>query len=500
MKKLLSIMLVVLLLAGMAVTGTMAYLTSEDSDVNVMTLGNVKIEQIEQEWNEDNELQPFTQGKPLYPYVGTLGWVDKNAKEYRRFSMNNVVDKYVTVKNTGRSDAYVRTLIALEMGEFAYDEFWDIVGISNNAEDGSEFKFSGAWNWADDFVAEIDGKNYCVMVAVHKNPVKPGETTIPSLLQVYLSKDADNEDVEAIDGNKNGMYDILVLSQAVQTNGFADAEIALNTAFGTASEKAAEWFGGMKAPTAVATADELIAALEAGESVYLTADVDMGGTSLAISAGKEISINLNGYKLTNKVSGGPAIVNNGTLTIEGDGAIANGTNDVAKSHTILNYGTLIINGGKIGTDDTAGAAVINDGDGTAIINGGTFASKQENVKSDGLCAYVFINNGAGTMTINDATFNGQTHGLFGAYNGNLIVNGGSYTMDGNGGLGCYVVYATKSGKVTLNGGIINTNNPRNGNVFFVYDSGNYFNAKAVETGKVVVNGATIYLNGAKQNY
>ena len=55
------------LVAILSIGGTIAYLTSEDSDVNVMTMGNVKIEQIEQEWNEAGELVDFTQAKPLYP-------------------------------------------------------------------------------------------------------------------------------------------------------------------------------------------------------------------------------------------------------------------------------------------------------------------------------------------------------------------------------------------------------------------------------------------------
>ena len=57
------------LVAILSIGGTIAYLTSEDSDVNVMTMGNVKIEQIEQEWNEAGELVDFTQAKPLYPLM-----------------------------------------------------------------------------------------------------------------------------------------------------------------------------------------------------------------------------------------------------------------------------------------------------------------------------------------------------------------------------------------------------------------------------------------------
>ena len=285
MKKKILVALSYLLVVALAVTGTVAYLQDTDSDVNVMTLGNVKIEQIEQEWNEaKTELVDFTQAKPLYPYVGQLGWENETEEDgaYRRFTMNNVVDKYVSVKNTGKSDAYVRTFIALEMGDYAYNEF-TMVGVSNNAANGAEFQFDGAWEWTNDFVAEIDGKNYNVMVAVHEDAVEPGETTIPSLLQVYLSKDAGNEEVEKLDGNDNGTYDILVFSEAVQTNGFTDAESALNEAFGNPDNSYHPWGDGADIPVIVDTADELVAALEAGNDVILTDDVkiDPAGMSNA---------------------------------------------------------------------------------------------------------------------------------------------------------------------------------------------------------------------------
>ena len=48
-KKAMSMLLVAALTAGISISGTMAYLTSEDSDLNVMTLGNVKIKQHEYE-------------------------------------------------------------------------------------------------------------------------------------------------------------------------------------------------------------------------------------------------------------------------------------------------------------------------------------------------------------------------------------------------------------------------------------------------------------------
>jgi len=102
MKKKLTMCLSVVLIAAMAICGTLAYLTSEDSDVNVMTLGSVKIDQVEYErvvdesgkWVSTGEkdkygyvpdkVQEFTQDKPLYPAVftdGNIKWDDRNGSQ-----------------------------------------------------------------------------------------------------------------------------------------------------------------------------------------------------------------------------------------------------------------------------------------------------------------------------------------------------------------------------------------------------------------------------------
>ena len=57
MKKFIALLLTVVLTATVVISATVAYLQDEDSDVNVMTLGNVKIEQIEQERDENGKLK-----------------------------------------------------------------------------------------------------------------------------------------------------------------------------------------------------------------------------------------------------------------------------------------------------------------------------------------------------------------------------------------------------------------------------------------------------------
>jgi len=240
-KKILAIALVVAMLAIAVIGGTLAYFTDKDYAENTMTIGNIDIIQNEYEYDENGDLVPFTQDKPLFPYVGTISWdaASKTAEvngaaagAYRQFGMNNVIDKYVTVENTGKNDAYVRTFIALEMGDTHTVESFQQIGISNNSSTGSEFKFPGTWVWEYDYVIEIDGHKYWVASAVHEDALAPTEESVPSLLQIYLAKDATQEDAAKSDSDNNCKYTIHALTQGVQANGFDSAEAALDEAFG----------------------------------------------------------------------------------------------------------------------------------------------------------------------------------------------------------------------------------------------------------------------------
>lgn len=145
-KKVLALLLVVTLTATASVGLTLAYLQDQDEAVNTMTLGNVDIEQIEQERNENDLLVDFEQDKPLYPVVGDPA--DTTGDVY--WDNNNVVDKIVSVENTGKSDAYVRTVFAFE--KLAGMD--DLVDKNINETD---------WDW-DKNVAEIviDGTTYSI--------------------------------------------------------------------------------------------------------------------------------------------------------------------------------------------------------------------------------------------------------------------------------------------------------------------------------------------------
>ncbi|MBE6576485.1 MAG: hypothetical protein E7654_09475 [Ruminococcaceae bacterium] len=335
-RKIIALCLIVAMLGVAVISGTMAYFTDTDEAVNVMTIGSVKIEQHEYERvvkadgtyemvtsasGEGYKLQEFTQAKPLLPAVGSItGWstervyfdqLGKGAYGSQSVfvGLNNVQDKFVLVENTGRSDAYVRSIIAYEIGALSYAEWDALVGLS----------VGDFWTRNPVGIVEINDNQYYVVENIyagtadrHVGGILPGgEYTHISLAQIYLSKEATNEDAEALDGNKNGTYDILVLSQAVQASGFGDAKTALDAGFEeVTAAKAAEWFGELDIPVVVSNADELVKALENGEDVVLEDDVKIDPAGMS-----------NAYGTTGiNVKNGQTIDGNGnTLDIKGAG-------------------------------------------------------------------------------------------------------------------------------------------------------------------------------------
>ena len=242
MKKVVAMLLAIALTAAVSIGATLAYLTDTDEDVNVMTLGKVKIDQLEYERvdteteNEDATVQEFHDNKPLLPSVveDNFNWTtgdsyvnwDQIGSEgsdeiWDPANINNEVDKMVFIKNKGDYDAYVRSVIAFEAGNYTtLDEFLKMVHLNINTEDYT-------WEWVEAPTAIGEGK-YFVAVATYKDILQPGKLTPPSLLQIALDPSATNEDVASF----GDTYQVLVKSQGIQAQGFEDAETALNEGFG----------------------------------------------------------------------------------------------------------------------------------------------------------------------------------------------------------------------------------------------------------------------------
>ena len=271
-KRVLTLSLVIALIAT-CFAGTLAYLTDEDAAKNTMTLGKVSIEQLELQRKDGvdyknggeiasgDELETFKQGQLLFPttYSAMSDYTakDPNAEPFWWGSyvtadvtgngssnglwddnLTGAMDKFVFVKNTGTLDCYYRTIIALECPEgMDYSEGSD-KEFMNNFNQNSRFDIMD-----DDVFVTVNGTRYRVIVATYNKVLEAGKISRPSLLQVVMTHHATNEDIALL----GETYDILALSQACQTNGFADAETALNTAFGElTTANLTEWLATVK--------------------------------------------------------------------------------------------------------------------------------------------------------------------------------------------------------------------------------------------------------------
>jgi len=468
MKKILALVACLSLVASLAVGGSIAYLKDQDSAVNVMTLGNVKIDLLEYErvvgddgkWVSTgetdkydytpDEVQEYSEPKPLMPAVfadGAIKWDDRNgssaedgtghqqswgkigapgSSQLFDDSVKNAQDKFVFVKNTGKSDAYLRVLFAFEQGDVAADEFENVIMTNRDADH---------WAWSDYlYNIEIDGNKYAVRTATYLGPTSnptgilaPEATSYASLLQVYMRPEAENEDVEALDGNDDGNFNILVTAQAVQAAGFENAETALNTAFGEVTKEniaAKAWFKGMYPETTVG-ADGLQNAInDANYGQVITTTENVNSTDpISVPEDANLTLNLGNNELTLPASGNNDLVNDASFVNKGEAVLTSGTLNASTGH-IANTGSLTISNIDMNIGVSSGYSNMTTGsDAHTVYN-------NANIVGGGLHitygAKVEFN--SGSIDIQSAQ-KGQRYCFYAAANSEVTVNGGTFSFE-----------------------------------------------------------------------
>lgn len=254
-KKVLAVSFVFALLAIALVGGSLAYFMDTDQAVNTFTIGSVKIEQMEQQRGEEDGksilVDYVNEDKMLLPVVG-----DPITSERDEFGLpigvSNYQDKVVSVKNTGKNEAYVRTFIAVPVSDV---EGFD-VPIPVVTTDTMKAAENG-WTLAGNYYQEIDGIKYWILYYDHTDSVVAGSETksvlsgvyLPSAMNLNVVSDTEAYFVMELDSDGDGIkekyelkdfnaYDkieILVVTQAVQEEGFSDVASALTAGFGTPS-------------------------------------------------------------------------------------------------------------------------------------------------------------------------------------------------------------------------------------------------------------------------
>ena len=253
-KKITALCLCVALLAVAVVGASLAYFTDTKSATNTFTVGNVKIDLIEQQKGV-NGLENFGNNKTLVP-----GTSDKNA-----------VSKIVTVKNTGVNDAWVwvdlKIPAYLVSNEYPTNEsknalHWNSYGCFN-----VEYNSGNYWGLATsdgivnadhevtnaDMVAVEDGLwydyqkigtetigegesalEYVVIRTKMENKLPANKISLPCLAQVYMDwRVVTNEDgtqfilPAGAPISTDASWEIIVNAYAIQGDGFDTIDEAI---------------------------------------------------------------------------------------------------------------------------------------------------------------------------------------------------------------------------------------------------------------------------------
>lgn len=178
MKKKLLLLAAVIACVAIAVTGTLAYFSADDTAHNVITTGGVNIKVVEQTRKDDDTLVDF-------PEEGIQGVMPGTS-----------VSKIVRVQNTGASEAWIR----VKMDASLLDEQGNELPLTMGDSEKPVIDFSVLTGWLD------GGDGYWYF----EKPIPAGESTDTLLEEVRFSEGMGNE-------YQNCTANLLICAEAVQT-------------------------------------------------------------------------------------------------------------------------------------------------------------------------------------------------------------------------------------------------------------------------------------------
>lgn len=411
MKKIISIILIVILSASLSVGITLAYLTDRDSDVNVFTLGNVDIE-----LKED-----FQQGSALKP--------------------NLDINKDVQIENVGANDAWVWYTYAIPAAlDAPADASANVLHVNHAGanwlgyQDNQNYWAEGQTEptpedqcWIVDYnpegngnpvgSVEVNGVAYNVYAVLYNGILPVNKTTTIGMTNVYLDAHVDiapdgqvytiqNGIPTKVDWNIKTNLDtvIFVNAYAVQARGFA----TVYEAYQGYIDQWGNLNGEMELTRLpyVGNLRQLQTALDEGwEEIILTNDIQLTGEvsgtfRLNVNKGQKLTLDLHGYTISNNTDRTDKNGNNILFNVAG------------AELTIIGNGQIISNTGE--------------GDDSGLF----FAGKDA------------------VLTIEDGLFHEYTHyGVWAGQNSKVTIKDGTFRSEG-----IELIYANSTASVEIYGG------------------------------------------------
>lgn len=241
-KTILVVAIAVMLVAALVVGGTLAYFTDTKSAKNTFTVGNVDIELLESSLHRENAgiANGATSDSELWSNVEKLGsnntspykagdtfytddQIKANAREYKcenvELNPGEYYHKMPYVVNTGKNAAYIRirVMIPADLDTAILNSSMYTTTALNNKEFTKAYDNTGA--------VVRDGVKYNVYTFTRIDPLAAGEMTYWNVWgTIHMDTTATNEQIAQL--LPNGTFNVLVEADAIQADGFANADAA----------------------------------------------------------------------------------------------------------------------------------------------------------------------------------------------------------------------------------------------------------------------------------
>ncbi len=441
LKKVLLMCTAYALVAAIAIGGTLAYFTDRDSAANVFTVGDVSIE-LNEKFEQGAELIP---GVKIEKEVTVTNTGDNDAWVWMTYAIPSILDNTDANLNV----IHVNTPGAYWYGYHTNPTFIASAGLTEAVDETDTWKV----DYAVTKEVEIDGVMYNVYAHLYNGFLTAGETTNPGMNTVYLDShvdiDPDGNMAWVEDGvakdlnwnvNTNGNPVIYVSAYGIQTDGFATVEeayAAYNEQWGDNGAEYAQYkisyFSSLhSAITAIngGTIEESTDASKANAAVGIYTDdngelclvlLDDLSISERITPTINVTIDLNGYKLTCTDKVAIDTSKDSPVTITVDGRTEGSTIEVsetdgnaraiqAKSGSTVN----VLGGTYIGISNGGNGSVIYAASGATLnVSAATVTATETTGTSRGFS----ISAGA-TANITDCTITATTDSAkaYGVYN------------------------------------------------------------------------------------
>ena len=247
-KKLTAIFLCIALVAIAIVGASMAYFTDTKEATNTFTVGNVKIKLLESSLHRENAgiANGQTSTSELWSDVEKKGsgntskykagdtfytdeQIEENAETYKCENIQLIpgrsYHKMPYVKNVGNNDAYIRirVMIPADLDTAVLNSSMYTSSAINKNEFTKAFDHSGS--------VVRDGIAYNVYTFTRIDPLAPDEMTYWNVWgTIRMDTTVTSAQSEALFGEggtyPNGIFPVLVEADAIQAEGFADANAA----------------------------------------------------------------------------------------------------------------------------------------------------------------------------------------------------------------------------------------------------------------------------------